>query len=202
MSTFSENMDQAFRFGYSTKNIPIPSQKEFKLQLIHSVRKFFDNICWRLEFIKNPVEKNEEKKTFDFKSIKAVPRHEELEPMQEALYDLIENIKFRKYNDPFQSKLKKDLEDIKNEVDFIDITLNMKNDTFKPFHKPNDKPEYVNKLSNHPPEILKNIPIGINKRLVSISASKEVFENATQIYSDELVKCGYDHTLFFFYKNQ
>ena len=112
-------MDQAFRFGYSTKNIPIPSQKEFKLQLIHSVRKFFDIICWRLEFIKNPVEKNEDKKTFDFKSIKAVPRHEELEPVQEALYDLIENIKFRKHNDPFQSKLKKDLEDIKNETKVI-----------------------------------------------------------------------------------
>ena len=70
----------------------------------------------------------------------------------------------------------------------------------KPFLKPNDKPECVNKLSNHPPEILKNIPVGINKQLVSISASKEVFENATQIYSDELVKCGYDHKLT--YNNQ
>ena len=78
----------------------------------------------------------------------------------------------------------------------------MKNDTFKPFLKPNDKPEYVNKLSNHPPEILKNIPIGINKRLVSISASKEVFENAIQTYSDELVKCGYDHKLTYTNQNK
>ena len=75
----------------------------------------------------------------------------------------------------------------------------MKNVTFKPFIKPNDKPEYVNKLSNHPPQILKNIPIGINKRLVNISANKEVFENSTQIYSDELSKCGYDHKLSYEY---
>merc|ERR1712208_275422 len=68
-----------------------------------------------------------------------------------------------------------------NEVDFLDITMNLKNNTFKTFLKPNDKPEYVNKLSNHPPEILKNIPIGINKRLVNNSASKEVFENTTKI---------------------
>ena len=82
-----------------------------------------------------------------------------------------------------------------NEVDFLDITMNMKNETYKPFLKPNDKPEYVNKLSNHPPEILKNIPVAINKRLVNISASKEVFEHATEIYSEELAKCGYEHKL-------
>ena len=86
-----------------------------------------------------------------------------------------------------------------NEVDFLDITINMKNATFKPFIKPNDKPEYVNKLSNHPPQILKNIPIGINKRLVNISANKQIFENSTQIYSDELSKCGYDHKLSYEY---
>ena len=88
-----------------------------------------------------------------------------------------------------------------NEVDFLDITMNLKNNTFKTFLKPNDKPEYVNKLSNHPPEILKNIPIGINKRLVNISATKEVFENTTKIYSDELAKCGYDHKLTFDLQN-
>ena len=61
--------------------------------------------------------------------------------------------------------------------------------------KPNDKPEYVNKLSNHPPQILKNIPIGINKRLANISANKEVFENSIQIYSNELERCDYEHKL-------
>ena len=105
----SVNTDQAFRFGYSTKNIPIPSQKEVKLQLIHSVRKFFDNLCWRLQFIKNPNHKNERKETYDFKSIEKVPRHEELEPLQAALAELVENIKFRKHNDHFQNKLKNDL---------------------------------------------------------------------------------------------
>ena len=468
-------MDQVFRFGYSTKNIPIPSKKEIKLQLIHSVRKFIDNISWRLHFIKNPPETNEVKENYGFRSIEKVPRHEELEPVQEALSDLVENLKFRRYSDPFQNKLKADLEDIKNEskvivkadktsnyyklekeeyqavleksihkeykktngndiavpneshkkiveklelekkvfetqkrqsfvtlkdhkpsfqnnpscrllnpckpeigqiskqivekivasvksktgfdqwkntsqvidwfskienknrksfiqfdletfyptitepllrdtinwaatitpitefekeiimkcrnsllyhkgepwtkkgdsnfdvtmgsfdgaeicdlvglfilsklqdlglcsvglyrddglavsdktarqneilkkkicqvfrnlnlsititanqkvVDFLDITMNMQNGIHKPFMKPNDKPEYVNSLSNHPPEILKNIPIGINKRLANISANREVFEAATEPYREELNKCGYNHHLNF-----
>ena len=84
-----------------------------------------------------------------------------------------------------------------NEVHFLDITMDMKNGSYKPFIKQNDEPEYVNKLSNHPPEVLKNIPIGINKRLVNISANKEVFEAATDIYQNELTKCGYAHHLVY-----
>ena len=50
-------------------------------------------------------------------------------------------------------------------VDFLDVTLDLERDTYKPFRKPGDKPLYVNAWSNHPPGILKNIPQGINRRL-------------------------------------
>ena len=46
LSTVSAmNMDQV-RFNYSTKNIPIPSDKEYILELIRSVEIFDSNIRW------------------------------------------------------------------------------------------------------------------------------------------------------------
>ena len=39
--------------------------------------------------------------------------------MQEALYDLVESIRFKKHTNPFQEKLKKDFEDLKNESKVI-----------------------------------------------------------------------------------
>ena len=72
------------------------------------------------------------------------------------------------------------------EVDFLDVTLNLETDTFKPYIKPGDKPLYVNSNSNHPPCVIKNIPKGINQRLSSISSSKEISENAAPLYQAEL----------------
>ena len=171
-------MDQVVRFGYSTKNIPIPSHKEFKLQLIHSVRKFFNNICWKLHFIKNPVEDNKKKESFGFKSIEKVPRHDELEPVQEALYDLVENIKFKKYTDPFQEKLKKDLEDFKNEPKVI-----VKADKTSNFYKI-EKEEYQDLLDKSIQKEYKKaavndvtVPIEAHKNVVDkLELQKKVFE--------------------------
>ena len=35
-------------------------------------------------------------------------------------------------------------------VNFLDVTMDLHNESFKPFRKPNDTPIYVHKLSNHP----------------------------------------------------
>ena len=83
-------------------------------------------------------------------------------------------------------------------VNFLDVNLNLETGTYKPFIKPGDKPTYVNASSNHPPAILKNIPMGINKRLCEISSSKEVFDLAAPLYQAELDRCGYSHRLEYF----
>ena len=53
-------------------------------------------------------------------------------------------------------------------VNFLDVNLNLVTSTFRPFMKDNDVPLYVHKQSNHPPGILKNIPLSVNKRLSCI----------------------------------
>ena len=80
-------------------------------------------------------------------------------------------------------------------VNFLDITLDLESGLFKPYMKENHTPIYVNSQSNHPPAVLKNIPLGVNKRLSKISSNKEVFDKACKPYQEALQKCGYHHTL-------
>jgi len=50
-------------------------------------------------------------------------------------------------------------------VNFLDVTLDLNDGSYKPFSKPDNKPVYVHAESNHPPAIKKNIPKMINDRL-------------------------------------
>ena len=82
-------------------------------------------------------------------------------------------------------------------VEFLDVVLDLENEKYCPFIKPGDRPKYVNANSNHPPGILKNIPLAVNKRLSAISSSKEVFDQAAPLYQAELDRAGYQHKLVF-----
>ena len=60
----------------------------------------------------------------------------------------------------FQSLFKKygleiTIECNKKVVDFLDVTLNLKDGTYKPYQKPDNKISYINVQSNHPPNIMK-----------------------------------------------
>ena len=48
-------------------------------------------------------------------------------------------------------------------VDFTDIQFNLKTNSDKPYMKPNSVPVYVDKNSNHPSQILKELPKTIGK---------------------------------------
>ena len=80
-------------------------------------------------------------------------------------------------------------------VNFLDVNFNLETGLYRPFIKPNDKPTYVHKDSNHPKSILKNIPLAVNRRLSSISANEEVFNAAIPPYQEALEKSGYAHQL-------
>ena len=61
------------------------------------------------------------------------------------------------------NKLKITIEANLKSVDFLDITMDLRTGIHKPFMKQNNTPLYVNKDSNHPPTLIKNIPESINK---------------------------------------
>ena len=63
-------------------------------------------------------------------------------------------------------------------VNFLDVTPDLTTGEFKPYMKPNNTILYVNRLSNHPPAILRNIPENVNRRLSSLSCNEKVFKDA------------------------
>ena len=82
-------------------------------------------------------------------------------------------------------------------VNFLDVTLDLNSGLFKPFMKPNNTILYVNRNSNHPPSVLKNLPEGVNRRLSNISANEDIFKEAITPYQKALDESGYDFTLKF-----
>ena len=85
----------------------------------------------------------------------------------------------------------------KKVIDFLDVTLNLDDGTYKEFRKPNDKPVYVHSLSNHPPAIIRNIPKNVNKRLNILSHNEAVFNECKPKYQEALKSSGYDHELIY-----
>ena len=48
-----------------------------------------------------------------------------------------------------------------NVVNFLDVTFDLSTGKYKPYTKPNDDPLYINKHSNYPPSILRQLPTSI-----------------------------------------
>ena len=80
-------------------------------------------------------------------------------------------------------------------VNFLDCTLNLTTGSHRAFTKPNTTLLYINTLSNHPPSILKNIPLEVNRRLCRLSSSREEFLAVVTPYQEALDKAGYTHQL-------
>ena len=79
-------------------------------------------------------------------------------------------------------------------INFLDVTPGT-DGSYKPYRKPNGITKYVNKASNHPPPILKNIPVFTAKRLNTISSSRDEFDAAKDEYQKALEDAGYTATL-------
>ena len=113
---------EQINFGMSTKNIPIPDQQEYRIQMIHSVRKFIGNVRWRSHYALNPQDRAEKKENFGLKSTQPPPQVPLLEEFEDKMFDLTKNIKHRdprEIKNEFQRKLDADIKDIKQEQKVI-----------------------------------------------------------------------------------
>ena len=80
-------------------------------------------------------------------------------------------------------------------VNFLDVNLNLETKVHKPYRKPNDCPMYVHADSNHPPNIIRNIPAAIERRISTLSSNNAVFKENSELYNDALKSCGYKETM-------
>ena len=72
-------------------------------------------------------------------------------------------------------------------VNYLDVTLNLNNGSFKPYLKE----------SNHPPSIIEHLPASIEKRLSNNSSDEKIFKEAAIYYEDTLNKTGYINNLVY-----
>ena len=82
-------------------------------------------------------------------------------------------------------------------VNFLDVKINLDTGTYRPYRKPDNKLAYINRKSNHPPTMIKEVPKAIAKRISDISSSELVFNHSIPVYSDALRKCGFHDNITF-----
>ena len=82
-------------------------------------------------------------------------------------------------------------------ANYLDVTMDLSDGSYRPYRKPNDTPVYINAASNHPPSILKHIPRMVERRLQSVSSDKSVFNEAKPPYEEALKRSGFDTTLVY-----
>ena len=76
-------------------------------------------------------------------------------------------------------------------VNYLDVTLNLNDGSFRPCDKSDDIIQYINKEFNHPPNLIKHLPASIEKRLSNNSFDEKIFQESAIYYEDTLNKAGY-----------
>ena len=80
-------------------------------------------------------------------------------------------------------------------VNYLDVTFNLNDGTYKAYTKPNNEIKYIHKNSNHPPSVIPQIPLSIESRLSALSFNEKIFQEASPSYQKALQNSGYRHTL-------
>ena len=94
--------------NYSTKNIPLPAKNEYLKRFIEKTEHFIRRMRWKAHHFLNKTESTANE-WYGFKSKNSPPQINELLPFEDAMAQLIQNIKFKDTKCSFQSKLNSDI---------------------------------------------------------------------------------------------
>ena len=78
-----------------------------------------------------------------------------------------------------------------SKINFLDVTLDLQNNTYHLFRKPNTKETYIKSSSNHPSNIKKELPKMIQHWLSYLSKNKHVFDEHKVPYEAALRNSGF-----------
>ena len=101
---------EKINLGYSMKNIGIPQNETYLLQLIEKIEMVIKRMRW--EVLCNSKKETNGIKTewYVLKSSKTLKQVKELIPFENDLIALVQNIRFRNTRNHFQKKIKKDIQ--------------------------------------------------------------------------------------------
>ena len=98
-----------FSLGYSQKNVPVPSEKEYTLNLLEKTEELFKRMRWKAFYYNNRNETQQDYKTaetYGLRTKKSPLIINEIRGFENDLISLIKNIEFKKTRSKFQNKLK------------------------------------------------------------------------------------------------
>ena len=75
-------------------------------------------------------------------------------------------------------------------VNYLDVTLNLNDGSFRPCDKSDDIIQYIKEF-NHPPNLIKHLPASIEKRLSNNSFDEKIFKESAIYYENTSNKAGY-----------
>ena len=122
---------------------------------------------------------------------------------------------FKNVSGPASEKIKKQLQSLFKQkgmqiiiecnlkiVNYLGVTFNLNDGSYRPYRKPNDETHYIHIQSDHPPSISKQLPRSIEKRLSQLSSSKDIFYETTPYHEQRLASCGYNEKLTYQQKGE
>ena len=80
-------------------------------------------------------------------------------------------------------------------MDYLDVSFNLTDSSYRPFNKTNNEINYIHKQSNHLPSIIKQFPLSVERRLSKLSSNEKIFIDSIPIYQEALIKAVYNHKL-------
>ena len=83
-------------YNYSMKNIPIPSEKLYKITLLEKVELLVKRIRWKANLFENNIIQQYNPLHYTFKSRKTPPQHKGLIAFENDLAKPMQNVTFRK----------------------------------------------------------------------------------------------------------
>ena len=102
---------EKLQLHYSPKNIPIPSERSYKLQLMDKIDQVFKRMRWKAFFYMNRGKDAQE--TYGLKSLNCAPKIKEIGPFEKDFWSLLNKLNFRKTKSNIHRQLNEDIRVIK-----------------------------------------------------------------------------------------
>ena len=103
---------------------------------------------------------------------------------------------FKKIHAVFKSEdLTVKIEGLAKSIEYLDVKMHLDTGEYEPFRKEETLPKYVNRDSNHPPAIIRNLPEMIEKRVSGLSSSQAMFDRHASFYNRALRESGYKYEI-------
>ena len=71
-------------------------------------------------------------------------------------------------------------------MDYLNVTFNLTYSCYRPFIKANNEINFIHKQLNHPPSIIKQLPLSVERRLSKLSSNEKIFNDSIPIYQEAL----------------